>query len=277
MTYTPAVPISGYAGWTFLKRTYDTQTRAFSASTEIKRDEDYFRAKIGSVKTAEQLVSDRRLLKVALGAYGLDADINNKFFVRKVLEDGTLKDGALSNRLADKQYRAMSAGFGFGDFSVPRTQLSDFADKTLALYKTRRFESAVGTQNNDMRLALNAERELPALAAKTSSEATKWFTVMGNSPLRQVLEKALGVPGSVASLDLDRQLEIFQERSDRILGDAGIAQFADPKKLDVMIRRFLLQSEVASVTATQSPSAGALRTLQNISDFSRSLRVGNGR
>jgi hypothetical protein len=41
MTYTPAVPLGGYAGWTFLKRTYDTQTRAFHASVELKRDEDY--------------------------------------------------------------------------------------------------------------------------------------------------------------------------------------------------------------------------------------------
>lgn len=46
---------------------------------KIRNDEAYFRAKIGSVKTAEQLVSDRRLLKVALGAFGLEADINNRF------------------------------------------------------------------------------------------------------------------------------------------------------------------------------------------------------
>lgn len=272
MTYTPTVPLGGYAGWTFLKRTYDTQTRAFQASPELKRDEDYFRAKIGSVKTAEHLVSDRRLLRVALGAYGLDNDINNKFFIRKVLEDGTLKDGALANRLADKQYRALSAGFGFGDFSVPRTQLSDFADKTLAAYKTRRFEAAVGTQNNDMRLALNAERELPAIAKKTGSDATKWFNVMGNAPLRQVFETALNVPASIGSLDLDRQLDIFQTKAEAVFGDADIAQFADPEKIDGLVRRFLLQSEIASTRAATSASAGALALMQQVTNFARSLR-----
>ena len=272
MIYTPALPLGGYAGWTFLKRTYDTQTRAFQASPELKRDEDYFRAKIGSVKTAEQLVSDRRLLRVALGAYGLDNDINNRFFIRKVLEDGTLKDGALANRLADKQYRALSSGFGFGDYSVPRTQLSDFADKTLAAYKTRRFEAAVGTQNNDMRLALNVERELPLLAGKSSSEATKWFTVMGNAPLRQVFETALGVPASVGSLDLDRQLEIFQGKADAVFGDQGISQFKDPEKMDGLVRRFLLQAEVATFGSAQSASAGALALMQQAADFGRSLR-----
>lgn len=272
MTYTPAVPLGGYAGWTFLKRTYDTQTKAFQTSPELKRDEDYFRAKIGSVKTAEQLVSDRRLLKVALGAYGLDNDINNKFFIRKVLEDGTLKDGALANRLADKQYRALSSGFGFGDYSVPRTQLSDFADKTLAAYKTRQFEAAVGTQNNDMRLALNIERELPAIAKKTGSDATKWFSVMGNAPLRQVFETALNVPASIGSLDLDRQLDIFQTKAEAVFGDADIAQFADPEKIDGLVRRFLLQSEVASTRAATSASAGALALMQQVTNFARSLR-----
>jgi hypothetical protein len=272
VTFTPALPLGGYAGWTFLKRTYDTQTRAFQASVEIRRDEDYFRAKIGGVKTAEQLVADRRLLKVALGAYGLDADINNKYFIRKVLADGTLKDGALANRLADKQYRALSAGFGFGDFSVPRTQLSDFADKTLALYKTRRFETAVGTQNNDMRLALNVERELPALAAKTSSEAVKWFTVMGNPPLRQVFETALGVPASIGSLDLDRQLEIFQTRAEAVFGDDGVSQFAETAQMDALVRRFLLQGEVATLASARSASAGALSLMQQVTDFARSLR-----
>ena len=272
MTYAPALPLGGYVGWTFLKRTYDTQTKAFQASAEIRRDEDYFRAKIGSVKTAEALVSDRRLLKVALGAYGLDGDINNRFFIRKVLEDGTLKDGALANRLADKQYKALSSGFGFGDYSVPRTQLSDFADKTLDAYKTRRFEAAVGTQNNDLRLALNVERELPAVAGKNSSEATKWFTVMGNAPLRQVFETALGVPASIGSLDLDRQLQIFQTKAEAVFGDGRVSQFAEPAKLDALVRRFLLQGEVATLARAQSASAGALSLMQQAADFARSLR-----
>jgi hypothetical protein len=272
VTYTPALPLGGYAGWSFLKRTYDTQTKAFQASTEIKRDEDYFRAKIGTVKTAEQLVSDRRLLKVALGAYGLDKDINNRFFIRKVLEDGTLKDGTLANRLADKQYRALSAGFGFGDFSVPRTQLSDFADKTLAAYKTRQFEAAVGTQNNDMRLALNVERELPTLAGKASSEAVKWFTVMGNAPLRQVFETALGVPASIGALDLDRQLAIFQTKAEAVFGDDSVSQFAEPAKMDALVRRFLLRGEVATLASAQSASAGALALMQQVTSFARSLR-----
>ena len=170
MSFAPALPLSGYAGWTLLKRTMPAQTAAFNASPEIKTDEAYFRARIGSVKTAEQLVADRRLLKVALGAFGLEADINNRFFIRKVLEDGTLKQDALANKLADKSYQKLSSTFGFGNFSTPSTQISDFADKIITAYRARSFEAAVGAQDSDMRLALNAERELKDLAGKTSSD-----------------------------------------------------------------------------------------------------------
>ena len=133
MTFQPVIPFGGFAGWAFLKRTMATQQAALQASSTNQRDEAYFREKIGKIETAEDLVSDRRLLRVALTAYGLEGDINNKAFIRKVLEDGTLKEGALSGRLANKQYEKFSAAFGFGDFSVPRSQLSDFADKPLAL------------------------------------------------------------------------------------------------------------------------------------------------
>ena len=262
MTFTPALPLPGYAGWTFLKRTLPAQTQALQASPEIRRDEAYFREKIGSINTAEDLVKDRRLLKVALGAYGLDADINNRFFIRKVLEGGTLKEGSLANRLADKQYLKLADAFGFGDFSTPRNKLSDFADKTLALYRTRQFEGAVGQQNGDYRLALNAERELGALAAKSSSNDTKWFTVLGNIPLRKVFETALRLPASIGAIDIDRQLAVFKSRADSQFGSSELSQFKDPAKLDTLVRSFLLVSEQSANSSAVQPAARALQILQ---------------
>lgn len=262
MSFSPILPFGGYSGWSFLKRTLPAQTEAFRANPSLARDEDYFRAKIGSVKTADDLVSDRRLLKVALGAYGLDADIENRYFIKKVLEDGTLDTGALANKLADKQYRAFSSGLGFGDYDIPRTQLSDFADKTLAAYRIRQFETAVGEQDDNLRLAMNAERELSALASRTSSDETKWFTIMGSTPLRQVFEKALGLPNSFASLDLDQQLNTLQDKTKRAFGSDQVAQFDDPEKVEALIRRFLIRSEAVASFSSTSPGAVALSLLQ---------------
>ncbi|QYK41585.1 MAG: DUF1217 domain-containing protein [Paracoccaceae bacterium] len=264
MTFQPALPLGGYAGWAFLKRTAPIQRAAFERAPEVTRDEAYFRQKIGSVRTAEQLVSDRRLLKVALGAFGLDGDLGNKAFIRKVLEDGTLNETALANRLADKQYAAMSAAFGFGDFATPRTQLSDFADGIVAAYKTRGFEAAVGQQDGRLRLALNAERELKALADRSISDDAKWFTVMGSRPLRAVFEAALRLPTSFGALDIDRQFDTLREKARAAFGDDRVAQFSEPARLEGLIRRYLVMSDLAQTAgpAGMSGAAGALAILQ---------------
>jgi hypothetical protein len=261
MSFSPVVPSGGYAGWTFLKRTQDRQQAAFQADPVFKRDEAYFRAKIGSVTSAEQLVSDRRLLKVALGAFGLDADINNTFFLRKVLEDGTLSTDALSGKLADKRYQEFSAAFGFGDFAVPRTKLSDFADRILARYSQRQFEIAVGTRSDSMRLALNAEREIGALAAKTAGEDAKWFTVMGNAPLRTVIQTAFNLPRSFASVDIDQQLGVLKERARQFFGADSVTQFSDPAKMDALLRRYLTLADQGG--ASVSGGTAALQLLQS--------------
>lgn len=269
MTYNPIIPVGGYAGWAFLKRTMAQQINAFNAQPSIERDDAYFREKIGSITTAEQLVNDPRLLRVALGAFGLEADVGNKFFIRKVLEDGTLTTGALANRLANKQYQKLSNAFGFGNFSTPRTKLSDFADKILGPYKTQQFAVAVGTQNEDMRLALNIEQELPALAQTDTNALSKWFTVLGNPPLRTVFERAFGLPVSFGAIDIDKQAETLQARSKAMFGSGDVAQFTDAAKVDKLVRQFLVRSELAAGAATLSAGQVALTLLQQTTPWYR--------
>jgi hypothetical protein len=261
MTFSPVLPQTGYAGWAFLKRTMVVQKATLTATAAIKRDEDYFRAKIGAINTAEELVKDKRLLRVALTAFGLEGDVNNTYFIQKVLADGTLTTGALANKLADKQYQKLSAAFGFGDFKTPRNKLSDFADKTLALYETRQFEAAVGNQSTDMRLALNIERELPALAKKAVSADSMWYAVMGNTAMRKVFEQALSLPASFGAVDLDQQLKTLKVKTEAMFGSESVKQFADPAQVEKLVRQFLVRSDESGATGT-TRGAMALQLLQ---------------
>ncbi len=273
MTFSPILPGTGYTGWTFLQRTKAAQAAVFNKSPELAREEAYFREKIKSVKTADDLVADRQLLKVALGAYGLGGDIDSKAFIRRVLSDGTLKDGALSTRLSNKQYEKFSDAFGFGNFAVPNTQLSDFADKIIDLYRTQSFEVAVGAQNNDFRLSLSAERELNQLAtSKTSSEETKWLKILGSAPLRAVFQKALGLSSSVSGVDLDKQLAAYKTQAEKLFGSDTVSQFTDPSKVDTLVRRFLVRSEAESLGAVSGSGAFAVQMLQQTEAFLRANR-----
>ena len=237
------------------------QQVAQQAAPAQQRDEAYFRGKIGKVTTAEQLVSDKRLLRIALTAFGLEGDLNSTAFVRKVLEGGTLKEGSLANKLADKQYQKFSSAFGFGDYSVPRTKISTFPDEILSAFRARSFETAVGDQNNTYRLALNAEREVAAVAAGSSSDNAKWYTILGNQPLREVFQTALGLPKSFASIDIDQQLSVLKTRTQAAFGAETVTQFKDPARMEALVRRYITRAEMQDQGAASSSSAIALQLL----------------
>ena len=262
MTFQPVVPLTGYVGWRFLERTVETQQNTFSASQPIARATEYFRENISGVTSAQDLVSDRQLLAVALGAFGLDDDINNIAFIRRVLDDGTVADDALANRLSDNRYTELSRSFGFGDLPFPLTGVTSFADDIIARFENQQFAKAVGAQNNDLRLALNVQTGLGDVLERNSSNTGQWFSVMGNAPLREVFQVALGLPDAIASVDVDRQREIFQERSVTVLGTDQLTDLADPAQQEKLIRLFLVRSEAGGID-TLSSSANALTLLQN--------------
>ena len=262
MTFSPILPLTGYTGWGFLKKTMVRQQAVQQALPAQQRDEAYFRERIGKADTAEKLVNDKRLLRIALTAFGLEGDVNSKAFIQKILEGGTLKEGSLANKLADKQYTKFAAAFGYGDYSVPRTKISTFPDEIIQQFRARSFETAVGVQNNTYRLAMNAEREIPALASKSTSETAKWYSLLGNAPMREVMQTALGLPKSFSSIDIDQQVSVLRTKTEAAFGSSGLSQFTNPEKMDALVRRYLLQSEIQSQIAATSSAAIALTLLR---------------
>ncbi len=262
MTFQPVIPGAGMVGWGFLQRTYDAQFKAFGKSPQLERDTTYFTRKIGDVLTAQELVGDRRLLGVALGAFGLSDDLDNRFFIQKILEDGTNDSGALANRLADDRYKRLSDAFGFGPGDVPKTlnlsRMAEIAD----LFKIQSFEVSVGEQDDTMRIALYAQRELARLAGEEMSEDAKWFTIMGLPPLRSMLETALGLPTSFGQIDIDKQLEVFRDRASSSLGEASVSQFSDLQTMGRLTNLYLARSQIASFNATVSSGSTALTLLR---------------
>lgn len=260
--FQPVVPVSGLPGWVFLQRTADKQIEAFDKSPEIVRDTEYFEKNIGQITSAEALVEDRRLLRVALGAFGLQDDLNNRFLIRTVLEQGSEKTDALANRLADDRYAQFAEAFGFGNEGGSRTQDPLFGADVTARFRDRSFEVAVGQQDEAMRLGLNADRELVRLALSDESEDTKWFKILGTPPLRTVFETALGLPDGFAQLDIDRQLEVFKEKSKSKLGIENVDSLANEDAREDLIRTFLVRDQIKAVTF-QSSTSIALSLIQN--------------
>ncbi|QPH53082.1 DUF1217 domain-containing protein [Pontivivens ytuae] len=256
----PLLPLDGIAGFRFLERSLADQQNRFAAGPLVERELGYFRERIADIQSAEELVGDYRLLRVALGAFGLGDEVDKRFFLRRILEEGTGSPDALARKLVDPRYREFSAAFGFGDPGGARTGLPGFAEAIAEQYKVREFEVAVGEQNTDFRLALELKRDIGAIAASPSASTAGWFRVMGSTPLRTVFEAALNLPGQVAQLDIERQRDVFEERALAVFGDRGVDQFTDPGKVDRLIERFFAVRSVDQ-SAVQSPLVGLFQPL----------------
>jgi hypothetical protein len=264
MSFSPILPSGGLMGWAYLGRTQDRQMALQAADPQQSRLEASFRDRIAGITTAEALVANRAVLQVALGAFGLDDDINNRFFIRRVLESDLSDSGSLANRLADKQYLALAEAFGFGG-ETPQTTTTGFADTILSAYRSRQFEIAVGEKDDTLRLALNAERELAELAGADSSEATKWYTILGSAPLREVFETAYGLPDGFGLIDIDQQAQVLQDRTEQLFGSDSVSQFADADQLETLVRRYILRAESVGTTNGTDSRSAALQLLQSAS------------
>lgn len=264
MSFAPVIPLPGLGGYAFLQRTREDQQQAFDAQPRIRRNVDAFAERIGSISTAAELVDDRQMLEVALGAFGLDEDINNRYLIEQILASNTSDPASLASRFSDKRYIALSRAFGFGDIPGGRVAGEGFADRIVTSYRERQFETAAGEIDPNMRLALGFDRDLADIAARqTLSADGKWFTVMATPPLRQVFETALGLPKSFGTLDLDQQLGEFKTRARKIFGTDDIAALAAPDVTPEIVEKFLVRAQIQEISANGLSGASiALSLLQ---------------
>lgn len=260
--FQPVVPLSGLSGWVMLNRTMEAQTAAFNAAPGIARDTEYFEAHIAEVGSAKELVADRRLLRVALGAFGLEDDIGNRYLIRRVLEGGISDPRSLANSLSDDRYKQLSGAFGFGNSTFgPRIGEAGFGAEITAKFRARSFEVAVGNQDESLRLAMNADRELADIGADDATENTRWFRVLGTPPLRTVFETAFGLPAGFGQLDIERQLEEFKAAAREKLRVESIDDFTSEQTREKLVQTYLLRDQVKDI-AVQSPNAIALTLLR---------------
>ena len=263
VSYVPAIPLAGVAGWRFLERTAGRQQAAFETSPDVRREIAYFEEKIGSITRAADLIADRRLLKVALDRLrprGRDR------------QEGLRPQGArrghhrprrpLPCRLADPAWRMLSAAFGFGDGAGARTGEPGFAPRIIAAYKTRAFEAAVG----DSRQRPPPRHELPPRDRRARHRGRSRRELVQGSRLeaaarglRDRLRPAQGFreprhrPPARHPRDADRRRSSAPTRS---------RSSATPAVVEKMIARFLARAQIAATGAPGHASAGALALLR---------------
>ena len=233
MSFLPIIPTTGLNGWQFLQRSMSKQAASHASTTAALRDDAYFRQNIGKIASAEELVNDRRLLRVALSAFGLAEDLPNRAFIQRVLESPTGEqlpgeERSFVQRLTDRRYHDLAAAFGFGDRPKADTQSSD------SQFTARQADASTAT-----RLASSMQRDLSALASSGIGDEATWTIVLNTPSLRSMFETAYDLPDDFGSLGLDGQIMVMQSKTEALFGTGAAAHFAEEDALNILSQRYI--------------------------------------
>ncbi|MGX5847268.1 DUF1217 domain-containing protein [Mesorhizobium sp. PL10] len=165
----------------------------------IKGESDYYAANISKVKSIEDLLKDKRLLTLAMAAYGLDASTQTAKQIRTMVNGGVTDPFSPANLLTDKSYANFVAAFDFAQYGDQTTTRDAVLKTTPKLYTT---ESSLGL------IKPNAD----AVQAETSyylANITKVKSIddlMADSRLYNYAMSASGIDPASVSKDLIRRV-----------------------------------------------------------------------
>ena len=261
MTFQPVLPLSGFAGWNFLQETYDKQLETYSASPQIQRDIDYFKEKFAQPISVEDFVTDPRLRRISLTAFGLNGEEWKTGYMRNILEQVQEPDSTVLQRLNNPQYTSFAEALEPANGQI--NLITSEIDTIAARYAAESFELAVGQQDDTRRLSLNYQDGIGELVTEGSTDEAVLFKLLGSTPIRTVLETALGIPADISQLDVDRQAEFLDDRLKSQFGINSVQDLKSPEVVDQVLQRYQILAGINQNLSATSGAATALVLLGN--------------
>lgn len=202
----------------------------------LQQSEQYAQ-NIGKVKSIDQFLhrDNQQVLQYALQAFGLEAAIDDKAFIRKVLEGGVENPDSFANKQEDKAWSRFASAYDFARLGEHATTHNLARQPSVDKYLRQTLEENAGAENEGVRLALYFKRKAP--------EITSAYQILGDKALATLMRTALGLPDAVAQMDIDQQAKLFEQRID-------FEDFQDPAKLEKFLTRFTAMWEASNPTVS---------------------------
>lgn len=241
----------------------DRSLEAAAKSPQVIRESGHYLSHIVNVKSIDDFMSNKRVLRYALTAFGLSDISYATALVRRLLEGGIDDTNALANRFTDQRYRDFVTAFNFARYGDATTAFDRTQQGTVDRYKRQTLEENVGQQSEGARLALYFQRQAPIL--------TSPLGLLADAALLKVTQTALSLSPYTSNLSIEAQRDLIANR-------VNIADFKDPAKLTKFLNRFTALWDLknpAQGTATSAfdysrPSIGSslLAAIQKINSGS---------
>ncbi|WP_348764513.1 DUF1217 domain-containing protein [uncultured Henriciella sp.] len=255
----PAIPMSGLAGWSFLQTTYSRQLETFSDSASVKNDRAYMSEKLSKPISLDDFMADRRLLRVTMTAFDLAGEEWKGGFIRKALEEAANPDSTFLKRLNNPAYTKFAETFAFkdGTLSLDAEKIDQLGED----FETAAFRIAVGDVDENMRLSLNYQQKIVDIAGTGASNDAIAYRILGNVPVKTVLEKALNLPSDLSKQPIEKQAEMLRDKLSSSFGISDLGDLVMPDNVDAVIRRFHVMETVNNGPSALTPGYTALTLL----------------
>lgn len=222
-----------------------------SDTPQISREIAYYKENIGNVESAEDLVSDQRLLNVALRAYGLEEMNYARAFMQKLLEGGIDDNDSLANRLTDPRYQEFVKDFNFVRYGSATTSFERTQGGVVDKYYQQTMELEAGGQSDGARLALYFERK--------AGQIESALDILGDPAIFEFVRTAFGLPQQMSFASIDKQVDMINQR-------LNLEDLSDPQFMDDLVNQFLGIWDIQNPTAVSVPPlVSAPLGVQNLS------------
>lgn len=230
-------------------------------------DMAYLRKNFDLVDENINLTIDPRLQDIVLSAFDLPKNTYTGDFVLSVMISDPNSDTSFVNVINDDRWFDFNTVFG--SFTKSNAGVERFQDEVVDLFVDRTYQIGVGEVDENIRLALNFEASIDTIANSSSVATAGWYTLLGDSALREVVDTTFGLPDEFAQIDIESQDAILRERSLSLFGGTDPSVFQSQENIDTLIQRFFLQKQIEE-SATSTTSA-ALTLLQNSATFAQTI------
>lgn len=207
----------------------------FRERSDIKREADYYRENIKNIKSVDDFFADKRLLRFALSAYGLESEAVNAGKMRKVLESDLTDVNSLANRLKDPRFQEIAKDFSFAVFKETKLKMVSTTDDIVRKYERVQYEKSLDDSSPGVRAALEFARRI-----KNVSQTVQ---LLGDSVMREVITVANNIPKELAIQEVESQVTAVEKKVD-------VTKFKDQAEVDKTVQRYLLNksSQEAGIT-----------------------------
>jgi hypothetical protein len=218
---------------------------------QVARDIAAFRKAVSTSKDASSFLSNPATLKVLLTANGLGDQAAYPALAKKALLSDPTNPASLASTLSNAAWKATAATYSFGTKGMAVVQDPKALDKLTDAYAEIRWRESMEAQSPGISRALSFRDSI--------GTATNALAILGDSTLRTVVTRALGIPEQIAFQSLDAQQKAINSKLD-------FTRLNDSKYVDGIAVRYLRARQ-------STDSSGDSSSLFQLAGKSRALSI----